>query len=274
MVELNDDFLNKWAVRIAAMMKQEQDQQQQQQLFSLQQGERQPERLQTPHFDITSILNSPPMSQPPPSPQQHQLQQIFSPRPPPSPCPQPQISYPRQLTSPSPTCYVQAQPASVSTTTVCIDSSTNFNNKKRKNDDDDDDDEDEALLFSDSSEASDSDGDDPRQLWNKESKKKEYEELKRDYTKHDLRLCNRNGDVIKTVEIFSQNKNNFPVLVYEKRSFDAILNLSRSLKEKLDVKAKVIQEIYNLNQGINYIKYNSERLGKRMRSVKRRRKEK
>ena len=281
MAEVNDDFLNRWASRIVAMMREQGDQHQQLATEA--------ERLQT-QFDITSILNSP-MSQPPMSPQQHRLQQIASPRPLPPPSPQQQhrlqqIASPRPLPPPSqqeilsphqltsPTCYVQAQPPTVTATTVCVDSSTDFSNMngnmKRENEDVVDD----FDLFSDFSEASDSDNEDPRQLWNDDNKKKEYEELKREYTKHDLRLCNKNGTIIKTVKIYSQNKNNFPVLVYDKRSYDAILNLSKSLKEKLDLKAKIIQEIYNLNQGINYIKYNSEQRGKRMRSVKQKRKEK
>ena len=60
-------------------------------------------------------------------------------------------------------------------------------------------------------------------------------------------------------------------MLYDKRSFDAIYYLSKSLKEQLDLKAKVIQQIYNLNQGINYIKYNSEQRGKRINSIKRKR---
>ena len=109
-------------------------------------------------------------------------------------------------------------------------------------------------IFMDSNEDSDPDVDNECQLWNEEKKKKEIEELKRDYTSHKLRLCNKNGDVVKTARIYSQNKNNFPVLEFDKRSFDGVYYLSKSLKEKLDAKAKTIQEIYNLNQGINYIK--------------------
>ena len=260
---LNDEFLNKWASKVAAIMR-EQDHQQQQLpsvLLTPDQAEQTDQQLQTPvHFEIASILNlsmSQPQPPPPPPPfspqqqqqQQQQLQQIVSPRPP-----------LKCLTTPV-------------TTTVCVDSSTNMSsNMKRQNEGEEDvEDDDDADIFSDSSTDSDSD---PRQLWNDEKRKEEYEELKREYTKHDLCLCNRNGVVIKAVKIYSQNKNNFPVLVYDKRSFNAMYNLSKSLKEKLDLKAKTIQEIYNLNQGINYVKYNSEQRGKRMRSVKRRRKEK
>ena len=256
MAEMNDAFLTMWASKMVEIMRQQDHQQQQS--FPLQQAERQAERqtLHTPlPFDITSILNSP-MSQPPPSPQPQQI-------------------------VPSPLCYTQTQSpdanvqnfSTVASTTVCVTFSADLNNVSSAKSDQGEDAEDD--IFSDSNEGSDSDdSDDPRQLWNDENKKKEYEELKRQYTKHNLRLCNKNGTIIKTVKIYSQNKNNFPVLVYDKRSYDAIYNLSKSLKEKLDLKAKIIQEIYNINQGINYVKYSSEQRGKRMRSIKRRKKEK
>ena len=73
--------------------------------------------------------------------------------------------------------------------------------------------------------------------------------------------------------IYSQNRNNFPVLVYDKRSYNSALNLFMELKDKLDlsslsfnsIKRKIIRSIYNINQGINYIRYRKYQRGKNLK---------